>query len=129
MMESLQPTCEEFRFRTPFGCILSGASQSGKTTVQIKFLDKCKELMDHPPTEIIYIYSSPQEIFYPYRDKATFYQGWDHPDLQPEVLLRKTDLLILIDDVAEDAPKDFLRNTFIKVIIYFYHISYFLSDF
>ena len=90
--------------------------------MQIKFLDKCNELMDHPPSEIIYIYNSPQKMFETRRHKAKFYQGWDHPDLKPDVLMRKFDLLILIDDQAEDAPKDFLRDTFIKVIIHIFII-------
>ena len=107
---------DDFKFKTPFGLILSGASGSGKSTLQMKFLAQCDELMDRKPDSILYIYHTPQSMFDQYKDKAQFYNGWDHPDLQLPNLLKRKNLLWFIDDSIEEAPKDFLKDAFQKYI-------------
>ena len=83
---------DDFKFKTPFGLILSGASGSGKSTLQMKFLERCDELMDRKPDSILYIYHTPQSMFNQFKDKAQFYNGWDHPDLQLHNLLNKKNI-------------------------------------
>ena len=84
-------------------------------TVQTKFLEKHRELMDHAPDIIYYIYNDWQDMFSQYSDTAIFLKGWDNPELQPEVLLQKRNVLFLVDDSGDTSTqKDFLRLMFTK---------------
>ena len=61
------------------------------------------------------IFCDNQDIFSNYADKAKFYKGWSHPDLHPDRLLEKRNLLLLIDDSGDtDVQKQFLRDIFVK---------------
>ena len=58
-------------------------------------------------------YSIPQEKFKKYTDRVSFYAGWSSPDLQPENLRKKSNLLICVDDTLDS---DHVNNEFIKSI-------------
>ena len=71
--------------------------------------------MDQTPENIYYIYNDWQDSFSKYAEIATFLKGWDHPQLQPEALLQKRNILLLVDDSGDTAvQKDFLKLIFTK---------------
>ena len=82
----------------------------------LKLIDQFEKIVDYSsqdkPPEIIYIFNTPQQKFQNYKNKATFYRGWNHDDLRPEKLRQKTNLMIFVDDSVCEAPKDFLREIY-----------------
>ena len=66
--------------------------------------------MDQTPENIYYIYNDWQDSFSQYAEIATFLKGWDHPQLQPEALLQKRNILFLVDDSGDTTvQRDFLK--------------------
>ena len=55
--------CEDLIFHHPFTCLVSGPTQSGKTTLLHKILIAFSQISDKTPTKIMYCYSRWQEKF------------------------------------------------------------------
>lgn len=105
----------DLRFRHPATICVCGSSSSGKSTFVHHMLDNIDYVLDKTPTKIFYIYSHWQKPFelLEQSGKVTFFQGWDHPELQsPEE--HKGSMWIL-DDVADTIKDpDWLRNFYCK---------------
>ena len=41
-------------FKHPFTCMIAGPTQSGKTTLLTKILEKSPKIFDHTPERIVY---------------------------------------------------------------------------
>lgn len=52
---------ERFFFKHPFTCLISGPTQSGKTHFTLELLKNVEEMIDMPPTKIIWCYGEYQE--------------------------------------------------------------------
>ena len=106
---------DDFKFITPFTCILSGSSGSGKSTIQLNFLKHHEELMDKKPEHIYYIYNDFQPEFQSCTHLASFFKGWNHPELHPDYLSQKRNILMLVDDSGDTVQdKSFLKLIFCK---------------
>lgn len=103
-MLSSQETLEtQIAFKAPFSCQLSGASQSGKTSLLINILKNREALIDKPPSRIVYCYSVFQEAYRALEPmNVEFVEGLPNlNEFYPEV-----DNMIILDDLMIECEKN-----------------------
>lgn len=103
----------------PFSLIISGSSNTGKSSILLKMIDNFHDSVDISSVngempEFIYIYSIPQIKFEKYKNKVKFYEGTNHTELEPENLRKKQNLILFFDDTADQICPKFLKNIFIQ---------------
>ena len=95
---------------------------TGKSSLILKFIEDLDHCFSFVPSEIIYIFSgTAQEKFKPFENKIKFLSSWDSPELNLEKLKQKRDLLIIVDDMYQCAPHDFIRLCFTQ---YNHHLNW-----
>ena len=92
-------------FKHPFTCMIAGPSKSGKTTLLKKILANNNQMIDNPPTKIMYCYSRWQDGFDDLKNNnplIEFNEGLpDIDNFNSEI----TNLLVL-DDLMQQCGKD-----------------------
>lgn len=96
----------DYRLKAPFCAVVSGASQSGKSTLTVNILERRKEIIDPPIDDVIWCYSEPQpKLFAELRDKVPgieFHQGIPD-DIAEECNTRHR--LVVCDDLMTEMSK------------------------
>ena len=97
---------EKFKFMTPCNILISGASQSGKTTFLIKLIENSDEMFNKPPYHIYYCYKVYQSAFDKLRknDKVTFIQGL--PNINEVIDPKNNHILLILDDLMTESNQD-----------------------
>lgn len=106
----------DVRFKTPFNCLISGPSQSGKTTLTKNLLYYGPQMFTTPPRKIFLIYKFIQDIYHEMLDNNIIHEMIDinETDVNYEYLNElvkeyKNDggSLIVFDDTMTDISNDF----------------------
>ena len=96
-------------FIAPFTMIISGATGSGKTQWLLKFLMHNDQLIDPPPSKILYCFGEMNESVFKFKEIGiTTYNGI------PESELIKQHQLLVLDDLMLNIPNDFLDLLFTR---------------
>lgn len=104
------------RLKTPFNCIVSGASKSGKTTLVYNLLTVKNQMFTTPPEYVLFIYKYTQEIYSQMKDNGlvTELMSIDSSDVSYETLVEKVNpfkdrqgSLIIFDDSMTDLTDKF----------------------
>jgi hypothetical protein len=106
----------DITFKTPFNCIISGVSGSGKTTWVKNFLRLKDQIMDKEPANVILFYRAMQDIYNEMFDEGLIHSLINVSDFFPSV----DDLyetvneykdnggsLLIFDDTMTEINKDF----------------------
>ena len=88
-------------FKTPFTCLISGPTGSGKSELLFNILKNINKYFDESPTKIIYCYGAFQEKF-----KEFPYIQFNHGLIDTDDLNSNEKNLIIIDDLMDDALND-----------------------
>ena len=99
----------DIRFQSPFNLAVVGPSQSGKTIFTFKLIEYADELINPPPTKIIYCYGEYQEIFSHYSN-VFFHEGL--PDLN-KFIGNTESILLVLDDLMSESNGE-ISNLFTK---------------
>lgn len=85
-------------FKPNFNCIISGPSQSGKTTLIKKIIENAPVMFDPPLDEIIWCYDQYQPMYSTLPENVTLHEGI--PNIQ-DLKSKKRTLLVLDDLMVE----------------------------
>jgi hypothetical protein len=99
-------------FKSPFTCIVVGATSSGKSYWVKRFLENRNELIRPPPAHILYCYGEVNPIVLEYRN-----QGIEILNGIPDQELLKSlpkPLLLVIDDLMLDIDTNYLDILFTR---------------
>jgi len=99
----------DIRLQTPFNLAVIGPSQSGKSFFTFKLIEYADELINPPPTKIIYCYGEYQEMFSHYSN-VLFHEGL--PDLS-EFVGNTEPILLVLDDLMSETNGE-ISNLFTK---------------
>lgn len=101
----------DISIKTPFTCVISGPTGSGKTEFIFRLINNREFITDIPPKEIIYCYGAWQDKFNQITN-VTFHEGFiDISDLPNDQNHR----WVIIDDLMEEVGKSSnLLNLFTK---------------
>lgn len=113
---------EKFRFMSPCNILISGASQSGKTSFIIKLIEHSDEMFKKPPSHIYYCYKVYQSVFDKLdknNNKVSFIQGL--PDINEVADPKRNHILLILDDLMTETNQDTV-NLFV-VQSHHYNIS------
>lgn len=106
----------DVRFKTPFNCIVSGASKTGKTTLVNNLLIVKNQIFSTPPEYILLVYKYNQEIYNQMRETNLISEllPLDSSDVSYEKLVEKvnpykdsTGSLIIFDDSMTELSEKF----------------------
>ena len=105
-------TESDFKFKSPFGMIISGSSGSGKTTFLMRFLKETQSLVNPPPKSVLYCYSE-------YHDNIPIMQNGGvkiHEGIPDENLLNTLEKpsLVILDDLMTNVSEAYLTALFTK---------------
>ncbi len=90
------------KLRTPFTCIVAGATGSGKTEFVLKLLRNRRTMFEPPVERVIYSYERYQSKF-DGLEGVEFVKGADYQ------LRRGENALLVIDDQMHDSPDDLVK--------------------
>ena len=92
------------RWKHPFTAIVSGPTGCGKTNWVMKFITHLSEMVEPPPTRIIYSYGEWQPAYHNLPDHVRLQEGMgDIPEYTPEPTL------LIIDDQMDEVNKNVMR--------------------
>ena len=111
-------TTENFLFQKPIRAIFSGSSQSGKTYLIGKILQKQRRLFGDEFCQVKYFFpkyldESPVDYHQSMSTPISYEKGFPKPD---DVLSMPQNSLIIIDDMADQVVKSDLISQLYKVI-------------
>lgn len=118
-MINIKNTMDKFKFITPCNILISGASQSGKTTWVIQLLKHSHLMFDNPPHQIFYCYKVYQSSFNKLNNHVKFIQGL--PNIEEIADSKRRHVLVILDDLMTEANQDTV-NLFV-VQSHHYNIS------
>ena len=104
------------RLKTPFNCIVSGASKTGKTTLVNNLLTVKKQLFSTPPQYVLLIYKYNQDIYNQMRENnlVTELMSLDNDNISYEKIVEKVTpfkekngSLIIFDDAMTELKDNF----------------------
>lgn len=98
---------KKFQFHSPTTILISGVSQSGKSTWIEKVINFNDQLFDTPPKKIIYCYSAYQNLFDRIKNKVNLFQGI--PSLEEICLPNKEHVLLILDDMLDQLSRDIVN--------------------
>ena len=96
---------KSFKFKHPFGMLVAGPTQSGKTQWTVKFLKERHQHIDPPVDGILFCYSEWQDKYDTLKREVPttqFHKGIPALDM----LKSLQNVILLIDDLMEEAIKD-----------------------
>lgn len=99
-------------FKSPFTCIVVGATSSGKSQWVRRLLENRSQLIDPEPTSVLYCYGEVNSLILDYRNK-----GIELHNGVPDVELIKSrakPLLLVIDDLMLDIEPGYLDMLFTR---------------
>ena len=115
---------DEFKITAPATVMISGGSQSGKTTLVSEMITRLDEVFDRPPHQIVYCYSRDQPAYDEIKKKASipieFVEGLD-PSLRP-----KPGTLLIIDDLQDKS--ELIQDYFTKNTHHFDLITIYITQ-
>ena len=106
-----------FRLHHPYGMLVIGPSQVGKTTWLLKAITS-PDMIQPPHKEIYYFYTEHNKAFEDY-PSINFIEGFDPTFISKEFLSGKEDknICLVLDDFQDSAiAKDLLSSLFLRVI-------------
>lgn len=103
---------EELKFKLPFGMIISGPTNSGKTTFLMRLLQYSKELMTPVPKTILYCYGEFHEFVPRFERNGIL----THSGIPSDDLVKKLEkpLLLILDDLMLSANEKYIADLFTK---------------
>ena len=109
-MDSINP--QDLLFKIPFGMIISGPSNSGKTQFLLKLLDNADKMFNPSPASILYCYGEYHEYIPKLEAKGiTIHSGVPSDDL---IRSLSKPLLVCLDDVVYQIQEKTLTEMFTK---------------
>lgn len=117
----------DYRLKAPFCCIISGPTQSGKSTLTKQIIERRKEIIYPPIDDVIYLYAEDQpKLFSDLREKVSgiqFHKGMPEDFGNDDGMVDNAKhKLIIIDDLltemsdSKDAVNLFIRGSHHKRI-------------
>lgn len=94
---------ESLKFIAPATCLVSGPSQSGKTTWIVKVIQDAESLFTLPPQRVIYCYSEYSPKFAELPSHVELQQGF--PDMKSLRADPSSHKLVILDDLMQEASK------------------------
>ena len=114
MLNSKLIKSEDLKLKLPFGMVIAGPSNSGKTTFMLKLLKDHKELINPVAETIIYCYGEfNSQIPFLQRSGVIINKGPPSNEMIHNV---KKPALIILDDLLYTIDENFLSNLFVKKI-------------
>ena len=107
MKRRYQNKMEKFKFMSPCNILLSGASQSGKSTFVLKLIESTNVMFINPPIKIYYCYKVYQSCFEKINDFVTFNQGL--PDINDIADPNGKHTLIILDDLMTEVNESIVN--------------------
>ncbi|KAF7636007.1 hypothetical protein Mgra_00004588 [Meloidogyne graminicola] len=111
-MDSLTFSDKDFKFKLPFGMIISGPSSSGKTTFLLKFISESNELIYPKPKSILYCFGE-MNMLVPVLQKSGVNVLSGVPSEEQIKNLPKP-LLLILDDLLLSIDEKYLSELFTK---------------
>jgi len=103
---------DELKFKIPFGMIISGPSNSGKTQLLLKLLDNVNDLCIPPPASVLYCYGE----YHSYIPKLEGSGVHVFPGVPPDDLLlsQPKPFILCLDDIVYQINEKTLTELFTK---------------
>lgn len=110
----------DLTLHTPFSCLISGSSQSGKTSIIVKLLTQQDSLLDQPFDNIIYCFGVEDHEHYNFlREHLTnikFIEGFPESDIISMFPKKYKNSCLIIDDLMlEIENSTVLQNLYTKL--------------
>ena len=104
----------DLRLKTPFNCIISGSSGSGKTVLMYRILRNRNQLFTQPPAKVFYFYSEMQEIYSNMEMEGVvdkFIQGLPSSEKLKELVspYKKFGSVCIFDDALNDINEELTK--------------------
>jgi hypothetical protein len=101
-----------FFFKSPFTCIVVGATSSGKSYWVKRLLENRYDLIYPPQAEVLYCYGELNPLIMEYRNQGIeIHNGIPDPEL---IKSRSKPLLLIIDDLMLDIQPEYLDVLFTR---------------
>jgi hypothetical protein len=114
MFETKSINDKDLKLKLPFGMIISGPSNSGKTTLLLKILRDRNYLIDPKPARVLYCYGEyNSQIPLLQRSGILVHKG---PPTDEMIQSIQKPALIILDDLLYTIDEAFLSNLFVKKI-------------
>lgn len=114
MLESKVLNNSDLKLKLPFGMVIAGPSNSGKTTFLLKLLRDYKELIEPVPESIVYCYGEyHSQIPLLQKSGIAVHKGMPNDEILDGV---QKPSLIILDDLLYSLDETFLSNIFVKKI-------------
>lgn len=107
-------TADDLKMRIPCGAMVSGATQSGKTTFLLRLIKHAREMFLPPPRSIMYAHGTMS------KDLLLFLQAGCilHKGLPSEAVIDRLPkpAMIILDDLMVDAKSGYLQDLFTRQV-------------
>lgn len=112
MLNTLSFSDKALKFKSPFGMIISGPSSSGKSTFLAKFITESANLIDPPPSSVLYCFGEMSDMV-----PALQRLGVNvHSGVPSEEMIKQQpkNLLLILDDLLLNVSESYLSEMFTR---------------